>query len=304
MRICHIGTMGELKNYGSITRDIASKCKGEHIHADLYSSKLPEADIYLLHSFRNYKHLRAFRDFEHPAKGRVISLLHSSEPCMPALCSDVVVTISDTWRKRMREKYGIESQMIRGALDVALYADVEPDYAGFTFGRISRAEPGKFHRDWPQIVRNIKATVLGARYLLVCKDIKPSETGAADEQIVDIAIGDLTRKKEMLSHMSVFADMHDDRGLCEEVWGMAMLEAMASGLPIIALMDGQPGMLELCGDAIVPIAHAADYERYFKALLLSKAVKMERGAAARERAKQFDLNVMIEQWNDLFERMI
>jgi glycosyltransferase involved in cell wall biosynthesis len=304
MKICHVGTMGELKNYGSITRDIASRCKGEHIHADLYSSRFPKADIYLLHCFRNYKHLKAFRDFVKPfPDSKVISLIHSSEPCMPALCSDSVVTLSKCWHDRMLNKFNIKSDMIRGAIDVSLYADVQPDYSGLTFGRISRNEKGKFHKDWPIIAQNV-TVALKAKYLLMCKDISPNDTGVAEEQIINCNINNMKAKKEFLSRLSVYADMHDDRGLCEETFGVALLEAMACGLPCIVYNWANDGLLEVGGDAVVPIAKAEDFEKYLKILLTSEKVKIERGAAARERAKQFDINVMIAEWDTLFERSI
>ena len=49
MKICHVITMGDINNMGSITRDMYYNCVGTHVYSDLYSHRFPNADIFILH---------------------------------------------------------------------------------------------------------------------------------------------------------------------------------------------------------------------------------------------------------------
>jgi glycosyltransferase involved in cell wall biosynthesis len=282
MKICHIGSMsGNIDTYGQITRDVFYKCEGDHTYENIYFCN-SDADIYLVHNFRNPKYLAAFKNFK--AKGKIISLIHSSFPCMPCDSADVVVTISWSWQNRLKQAYGINSRMIRGSLDCKMFDDVKINYSGDWFGKHSRLEKGKYHEKWIDIADKVD----GIRF--DCND--------------GFKISDIATKKTYLSNLSVYADLHDDTGLCEETFSMSLLEAMACGLPCIILGKGQPAMCEVLSDAGIICNSVDEFEASLNELIQDTEMKEYYGMKAKARAKLFDNDKMIEEYNQLFKDVL
>ena len=91
-----------------------------------------------------------------------------------------------------------------------------------------------------------------------------------------------------------------------EAWGMAALEAMSYGVPVIASDTG--GLPEIVkpenGGWLVPVGNPAALASAITAAASSPYRLHEQGQKARERARQFSIAQMVEQTEAFYERLI
>jgi hypothetical protein len=289
MKVCHIGTL-PLEEMGSITRDIYYNCIGEH-HYSLLGKKTIKADIYILHCFK--KHHEKFRNWKPPFKdAKVISLLHSSPPCIYSKYSDKVVTISKTQDKEMFCFEGTFSKMI--------YPGIKPlrhtqKINKRSIIKIARGEPGKFHSKEAEVIDSIDA-----KYTLICDNpylVKALLPRKADI-IEGIKINDMESKENILAKHGIYADGHGD---FEDTFCIALLEAMNAGLACVVLRDGNNFVLdEVLGNAGIITNTPAKFKFAIEALIKDDNLRMLYGNLARVRAKQyFSVERMIAEWNQL-----
>lgn len=298
MKICHVGTM-PLEQMGDITRYIYSDCIGEHVYC-LMGDELPDADIYLLHCFKN--RYEEFADFEPPKKAKVISLIHSTYPCDAAFCSDAVVNLTDaaetSWLART-ETENLKSVIISGFTDVKKYAAAKIDYNIPHFGRASRLERGKFHYYWGELINELFAKIEVVKNYLVCQT---DENAAHDriEVIRNVKIDDIDAKINAMEQYSIYADAHNDMHPFIETFCMAMVEAMAAGQAVIILGCYQESMKEVLGDAGIVCNNIFEYYDRLTALANNAELREYYGMKAKERAKLYDKELHIPKWNKLF----
>ena len=292
---------------GQITRDIYNNCVGEHIFSNLENIEHPKADIYLLHCFKNPKHFQNFILFKKPYKNsKVISLIHSSEPCMPAKCSDRVVTISDSWKKRLERLYNIKSKMIYGSLNVDEF-NCNIDYNNHNFGKITRPEAGKYHNDWNQTVINVFNSIPDSHCYIASNEYKKLDYLKHDKMhwIEGINIEENYKKIKFLENISVHADAHSvNSNVFVDTFCVVLLECMAAGLANIIIGKYQPAMVELLGNTGIVCNDIKEFEYELIKLLKDPERKRELGLKAKERAKLFNQEKMINEYNKLFLELI
>ncbi len=83
-----------------------------------------------------------------------------------------------------------------------------------------------------------------------------------------------------------------------ESFGIVLVEAMASGLPIVATDD--PIRREIVGDAGL-FVDPTDIDAY--AAAIEKALNADWGNKARKQAEKFDWDVIVKQYEDLFNTL-
>jgi glycosyltransferase involved in cell wall biosynthesis len=291
MKVCHVGTL-PLEQMGTITRTVFAKTVGEHVYARL-GEEIPDTDVYVLECFKN--RWQEFYNFERPGR-RVVSLVHSSLPCRPSLYSDRIVCLTQYSAWTVHKEFSrAKVDVIPGGIELSPFV---PDYASRQFGRISRNVPGKFHPEWnamaERILRNPEAE------MRIATDRTDGLLAHERAQYVtDIRIGDEEAKQRFLSHLSVAVFAHGD---FEEVFPMAVLEAMAAHLPILYLY--QPSLFEMIGEDQICAHTIYELEEMLRYLLMDEALRRKLGEVAYRRADEFYIKRMVYSWNALFEELI
>ena len=286
--ICQVGTL-DLDQMGEITRGVYNHTVGKHLYCKL-GEPLPKANIYILECFKN--RCDEFINFKKPAGSKVISIVHSSEPCMPALCSDKVITLTEYWRNRLKQNYKIESEVIYGAIPKN---DITAEYKNLTFGRISRNAEGKFHPDWNVKLHKFIDGNEKTNGLFFVNKIDGLVESKHIEYNTDFKINSGIDKLKALSRMSVGVFAHGD---FIEIFPLAVLEMMSVGIPIIAL--SQPSMDELIGKDQVICNSIDEVFVELKKLLYDDKRKQQMGLKAKQRAEFFSMERFSNAWNSVF----
>jgi glycosyltransferase involved in cell wall biosynthesis len=304
MKICHVGIMGDIRKEGMISQYIYDYCEGEHTYWKLDNKPdLPEADIYILHCMKNLLFLEDFITFQ--AKGKIISLVHSSEPCMPSKYSDVVVVLTDYWQKRLWRLYDIRSIVIPGGIDLDIYTPTKRrqyQTRQLAFGKISRPEPGKFHSSWNRIILRALNEYQDAECRIICRGYEKLNFLNHDRMIwIDnVKIGDHENKIEQLSKLDVYIECHADSGSAfVDTFNMSMLEAMALGIPVLMYRGLQLPMAEVLGEKKCIADTVQMFENGLDYLLFHEYTRKVIGEKMRERAEKFSHLKMIERWNEI-----
>jgi glycosyltransferase involved in cell wall biosynthesis len=299
-KICHVGIMGNIRKEGMITQYIYDYCEGEHIYIQI-KDEIPKADIYILHCMKNLLFLEDFIKFK--ADGKIISLLHSSEPCMPAKHSDVVVVLTDYWKNRMKELYNINSITISGGIDLNVYQPKKKEKINkIVFGKICRPEPGKFHLYWNSIVSNVLDQNMNAECRVICDGYKKLKYLEHERMnwIENIEIKDHNKKIEELSKLDLYVECHDDtKNAFVDTFNMSMLEAMALGIPVLMHTGLQKAMREVLSEYGIYTDDIYTFEKILKHLTKDEYHNKTRREMSRARAEQFSHLVMIEKWNEI-----
>lgn len=285
--ICHVGTL-PFEKMGTITREIFSKTDGKHVYSML-GERLYKADTYILECFKA-RH-KEFRDFKKMKNSKVISLMHSSTPCEPATCSDVVVSLTEYAKYKLLIDKNINSIVIPGALDPM---PCNIDYTTKIFGRISRNAPGKFHPSWNGLIQSVLNELPESKCIMAVDNMKNLLLHNRCGYITNIRIHDTRAKKAFFKKISVAVFCH---GNFEEIFPLAVLEAMSAGLPIIALR--QHSMCEMIGDSQIICDTIDEVKKELIKLLVDPKRKKELGMKAQERANEFSIEKMVEKWNDI-----
>ena len=296
--ICHMITMKNMQVMGDISRQIYDLSYGDHIFCNI-DNVPPKADIYLLECFIN-KHQK-YIDFKKPyPDSKVISLIHSSCTCMPAKCSDKIITLTHGWQRVLKAKIGKDSVVIPAGIDTEIY-NYPINYEGKTFGRITRWTGGKIHPEWNDFMKSILILHPDSRAIIISNNARKINAKRV-LYIDDIKIHEHDKKARALSQMAVFADMHHT---FQETFSLCLLEAMAAGCAYILYSTSpQPSMFEILGDAGIICLTVQEFKKKFVQLLLDTDMKREYGTRARNKAKLYSIDKMIQGYNRVFKGVL
>lgn len=200
---------------------------------------------------------------------------------------------------------GPRVHLIPNAIDLTRFLEIEPAPEGGTllaFGRVDR------HKGLGLLLRRLAPLAGGWRLVVAGSGPAPligelrslaDELGIADRvswegQVSDAALKTLLARASIVVFPSEF-----------EGFGLALLEAMAAGRPVIA--SAIPTHAEVLGPALPELlVHFGDAEATKKIASLLAAPADERealGARARERSLAFNLPRLVDQVEDLYQAL-
>ncbi len=292
--ICHVSRFRDRSILNEVSRQVMGTI-GKHITSHIMDEKQPKADIYILDCIINSHN--AFINFQKPKGSKVISIVHSTTPCFPALSSDKIVVLSKMEQERMT-KYGFKSILIPCAIDLKFYNN-EIDYTKKTYGRILRYTSGKMNIRFFPIVNEIKSKYPDSECILITK---PQLKYPNVEYIENIGNGDNIEKAKQLQRITMFTQYH--AGYIE-TFSISLLEAMGAGLCIVMYCPTpQPAMMEVLGNTGIICNNEEEFKNTIIKYLPDAQYKKEWGLKARERAKIFSVEKMIEKYNEIIKELL
>jgi hypothetical protein len=283
--ICHVTNFENIDKMNEVSRHIFNLTEGKHIRCHIDNKVIPEADIYLLECILRDK--AKFQEWKNP-KGKLISLIHSGNVC--SKYSDRIVTLTESQKKDIVIPVGIDMN----------YYKYDIDYNNKVYGRITPYSVGKVHLEFSNIVKRVNNKI-GSKCLMICNNIGNRKSPDI-EYIEDIQRFENEKKAKALSQMSIFADMHHTY---KETFSIGLLEAMASGLAIILYSTiDQQAMWEVLGNTGIICKSIQEFEDKLIWLLENPEEKKKLGLKAKERAKLYSIENMVNKWNNLFKELL
>lgn len=294
--VAHMSFTNDINKMGDISRHIINESYGKH---SLYSFKdgIPNADLYILEHFISTH--KACVEF--PYKQKAIDLVHSVN-CIPQGDYGRVVAITNAWKKILEKNYVKNVQVIYGGIDLAPYANVTPAYGSKIFGRITRWSPGKIPPNWNAILQQIFEKDKEAKCLMFVEFVNKSREKLQHGQMIydeSVQIADF--KGGALKKLSLYVHAN---GSFKETMSHAVIEAMATGLPVIYLTEKTGVLEEVTGPAGIRCENMQQVKDNILRLLVNKSEQERIGKLSREQAKKFDVNKTVNSFNALIKELL
>jgi glycosyltransferase involved in cell wall biosynthesis len=296
-RIAHLSFTNNFDKMGDISREIINKCIGRHSLHNIKSGRIPVADLYIFEHFLSTD----MESKRFPYKHKTIDLVHTVN-CIPTTGFKKVVTITESWQKRLL-KYGIKSNMIKGGIDLKPYENIIPDYNKKVFGRITRWSPSKIPPQWNQIVKEILEEIPESKCLFYTHldntgNRKPLQH---ERMIYDKTVEINMFKGDYLKNMSVYVHAN---GSFKETMSHAVIEAMATGLPIVYKSEGTGVIKEVVGNAGVACKTIQDVKTAVIELLNNKGMREALGGEAKLQARKWNIDNTVKKWDKLIRECL
>ena len=279
-------------------RKIIKNCYGNH---SLYSfDKYPKknVDLYITEHFMS---TRKYID-KFPYKRKTINVVHSVN-CIPPnkgkgfLCQ---VTLTNTWKKYLRKKGIRNIKVIPGGIDLESYKNIYPDFENKIFGRITRWSSSKIPEWWNSLVKEILRKDKDIKCLMYV-DVKSKSRKFLnhDRMIYNQSCRMHHFKGGYLKHIGVYVHAN---GTFREIMSNAIVEAMATGLPIVYLYEAS--IKEVIDFAGVCIYNKNDLKDKILEMLNNKELRMRYSELSKKRAQNFDVKYTIEKYNELIKTYV
>jgi hypothetical protein len=293
--VCQVSRFENMTTWNEISRQVFTLTTGNHIRANIINKQLPKADIYILDCVINGAN--EFINFQKPKGSKVISIVHSSSKCFPALCSDKVIVLSEAERRRLLGR-SIDSIVIPCSIDLNNYK-YSVDYSKKTYGRITRFTTGKIHPRFYEIVDIIKNKYNDSQCIMITKTGNKIPNINYIENVENDNNDD---KAKALSEISVFADYHNT---FLETFSLSLLEGMASGCCVVLYsITPQASMLEVLGGSGIVCNSEKEFIDNLIKILPDTEAKKEYGLRARARAREFSVEKMTNSYNKIIEELL
>lgn len=294
--IAHLSFTDDINKMGDVSRHIINKCFGKHILFD-YKKGIPNADLYILEHFISTH--KACVEF--PYKQKAIDIVHTVN-CIPQGAYAKIIALTNSWKKVLEKNYVENIDVIYGGIDLDPYATVVPDYSNSIFGRITRWSPGKIHPEWNKMLLEIFEQNKKISCLMFVDFVNMRrEKLNHNNMIYDESVKIFDFKGNALKKLSLYVHVN---GTFKETMSHAVIEAMATGLPVIYLTEKTGVLEEVVGSAGIRCETLAEVKENILRLIVNKDEKERLGKIAREQAKKFDVNETVNKFDKLIKELI
>lgn len=291
--ICHISFSNKLSDHADITRYIIKEGFGKHILVS-QNEIIPNADLYITEHFLSTdKFVNAF-----PKKSKTINIVHTVN-CIPHDGFLKNIALTSAWKKVLEQYFVKNIEVIHGGIDLDPYAGITPT-SEKVFGRITRWSAAKIHPEWNRIVKEILDEMPDSKCLIYSQldQVNKRDILNHPRMVYDSSCKIDMFKGSFLKNMSVYVHMN---GSFKDTLSFGVIEAMATGLPIVYLSEGTGVLEEVTGNAGIRCTSVDEVKKAIKELLKNEAMRIEYGSRARARAKTFDKNIMIKKFDEVIK---
>jgi glycosyltransferase involved in cell wall biosynthesis len=290
-RIAHMSFTNDVQRMGDVSRGIINRGYGKHTLHD-FKKGIPNADFYILEHF-----LSTHRDCVlFPYKQKAIDIVHTQN-CIPKGNYYKIITLTNAWKNQL-QKHGIQNvQVIYGGIDLDPYENITPDYENNVFGRITRWSPGKIPPNWNAMLQYIFRTNKNIKCLMFTDFVNKSRKKLAHPQMIydeTVKIADF--KGDALKQLSLYVHAN---GYFKETLSHAIIEAMATGLPIIYLTEGTGVLQEVTGAAGIHCKNMSEVQEKILRLIGDPTEKERIGKLAKQQAKKFHIKNTVQAFDNL-----
>lgn len=294
-KIVHISFTDDLNKHAEITRGVIGNCNGQHVLRST-ADRIEPADLYVLeHFISTDKYVNEF-----PYKQKAVAIVHSQN-CIPRGPFRKVIALTNAWREKLFA-WGIGNvEVIPGGIAVDEYKEIQPDYESKVFGRITRWSQGKIPADWNAMVQRILDADETIKCLFYTQFVSEGKRPRLvhDRMIYDETCQIADFKGEFLKNMSLYVHAN---GTFRETMSHAIIEAMATGLPIIYMHEDP--IKEILGSNGIDCKTLQEVEANIMRLIGDPAEKERIGKLNKARAQKYNIETMIERYNEVFKRCL
>ena len=231
---------------------------------------------------------------------------------MTALLGNTVkITVSKYWKEQLHNKRGLDSIVIYNGVDTDRFGKTTPPREPFVLfvGGMESRKGLEF------AIQTLEILIKMGRELNLIAIARPGFKGVESRAWFD----HLIERCGLVGKVEIH-ELIDDEELTRlyatasvfflptrmEGWGLSIMEAMASGCPIVSTPVG--GITELVHSGenglLVPVGDVHGFAEAIERLLDDKALRDRLCAAAKETVKRFSWDVSAEKTIELYNRVI
>jgi len=252
------------------------------------------------HTVRTVHHVEGFQD----------AYLNKCEMTV-LLGNTVKITVSEYWKKQLHDKHGLDSIVIYNGADNSRFGTTSPPREPFVLfvGGMESRKGLEF------AIQTLEVLVKKGRGLRLIAIARPGFKGVESRAWFD----HLIERCGLVGKVDIH-ELIDDEELTRlyatasvfflptrmEGWGLSIMEAMASGCPIVSTPVG--GITELVHSGenglLVPVGDVHGFVEAIEHLLDDNVLRDRLCAAAKETVKRFSWGVSAEKTIELYNMVI
>src|SRR5512136_27314 len=285
--ICHLSFSNDINVHAEQTRGCFNHGYGKHIIINVNKEAIPNADFYIYEHFISTK----VKEKEFRYKHKAVDIVHTCN-CIPTGNWHKIVALTNYWKRFLLKTIpGEKIEVIPAGINLDDYKDIQIDYTSKVFGRITRYSTGKINQSWNQTIKEILDSIPDSKCIMYTQLDNTNERPILQHErmIYDKSVKIFDFKGNALSKLSLYIHAN---GFFKEICSLALIEAMACGLPIVYLYE--ESIADQLGPAGIACLNMKEFKFKIIELLNDPYKRKYYGGIAKERSKLYHVNKFIE----------